>query len=56
MKSQNNGLGRNCILFELFFVRVCDIHCGPKSNKLKLLGKLEVQHGIGALFGGRSCV
>ena len=31
-------------------VRVHDIHYGSKSYKLKLLGKLEVQHGIKALY------
>ena len=38
------------------FVRVHDIHCGPKSYKRKLLGKLVVQHGIIALIVGRSRV
>ena len=37
-------------------VRLHDIHCGPKSYKLKLLGKLVVQHGIRASFDARSCV
>ena len=33
-----------------------DIHCGPKSYMLKLLGKLVVQHGIRTSFDRRSCV
>lgn len=33
-----------------------DIHYEPKSNKLKLLRKVVVQHGIKISFGGTSCV
>ena len=33
-----------------------DIHCEPKSYKLKLLEKLVIQHGIRALFSGKSSV
>ena len=34
--------------------RAYKIHFELKSYKLKLLGKLVIQHGIKALFGGRS--
>lgn len=33
-----------------------NIHYEPKYHKLKLLGKLVIQHGIRTSFGGRSCV
>lgn len=32
------------------------MHCEPKFYKVKLLGKLIVQHGVKALFDGRSSV
>ena len=38
------------------FVVGLDIHCEPKPNQLKLLGKLVIQHGIKASFDGRSSV
>ena len=37
-------------------VKEHDIHCGSKSYKFKLLGKLVVQHGIRALLSGRLCI
>ena len=37
------------------YVEVHDVHCSLKSCKLKFLGKLLVQYGFKALFGGRSC-
>ena len=40
----------------LVFVRVHDRHCKSKCYKLKLLGKLVVQHGIRVSFGERPCV
>ena len=36
----------------LISVRMCDIHCEPKSYKVKLLEKLVIQHGIRACLAG----
>ena len=47
------------ILLNLAIMRIFgvhDIHCVPKSYKLKLLGKLVVRHGINVLFGEKSFI
>ena len=42
------------LLHVYIYIKVHDIHCEPKSYRLKLLKKLIVKDGIKILFDGKS--